>query len=58
MKTPIDVIYLNKNNEIIKIDPEVPTGICCKKSKAAKVFLNYQVAMQQNWDLIARTDWR
>ena len=39
MKTPIDVIYLNKNNEIIKIDSEVPTGICCKKVKGSKSVL-------------------
>ncbi len=39
IKPPIDVIYLNKNNEIIKIDPEVPTGICCKKVKGSKSVL-------------------
>lgn len=39
MKTSIDVIYLNKNNEIIKIDSNVPTGICCKKVKGSKSVL-------------------
>lgn len=33
MKTSIDVIYLDKSNEIVEIDYEVPTWKCCKKVK-------------------------
>lgn len=41
MKTPIDVVYLNKANEIVKIDREVPTGICCKKVKEAHCVIEF-----------------
>lgn len=33
MKTSIDVIYLDKSNEIVEIDYEVPIWKCCKKVK-------------------------
>lgn len=36
MKTPIDVIYLDRKNIIIKIEHEVPTWKCCKKVKGSK----------------------
>lgn len=35
MKTPIDVIYLDSRNEVVKIDYEVPTWKCCKKVKGS-----------------------
>lgn len=35
MKTPIDVVYLDSRNEIIKIDYEVPTWKCCKTVKGS-----------------------
>ena len=35
MKTPIDVVYLDSRNEIVKIDSEVPTWKCCKKVKGS-----------------------
>lgn len=31
MKTPIDVVYLNSKNSIVKIDYEVPVWKCCRK---------------------------
>ena len=41
MKSPIDVVYLNKNNEIIKIDCEVEVGKCCKKVKGAVCVIEF-----------------
>ena len=35
MKTPIDVVYLDCRNEIVKIDYEVPTWKCCRKVKGS-----------------------
>ena len=31
MKTPIDVVYLDNKNKIVKIDYEVPVWKCCRK---------------------------
>ena len=39
MKTPIDAVYLSKDNVVIKIDCSVPTGICCKKVKGSRSVL-------------------
>lgn len=39
MKTPIDVVYLDNRNEIVKIDCDVPTGVCCKKVKESVAVL-------------------
>lgn len=36
MKTPIDVVYLDSKNKIIKIEHEVPIWKCCKKVRGSK----------------------
>lgn len=36
MKTPIDVVYLDSKNKIVKIDCEVPTWKCCRKVNGSK----------------------
>lgn len=33
MKTPIDVVYLDRRDKIVKIDYEVPIWKCCKRVK-------------------------
>ena len=54
MKTPIDVVYLDNGNKIVKIDCDVPTGVCCKKVKESVAVLELpcgsvqQIGLKQN----------
>lgn len=41
MKTPIDVVYLNKEFRIVHIDESVPKGKCCKNIKGANSVVEF-----------------
>ena len=44
MAYPIDVVYLSKDYEVVKIDPAVPRNKICKTVKAAKMTLELPAA--------------
>jgi hypothetical protein len=43
MKCAIDVIYLDRDNRIIKIEEAIPPGKCCKLVKGSKSLVEFPI---------------
>lgn len=39
MSSPIDAVYVDRNNTVVKVDAAVPTGVACPAVKGARAVL-------------------
>lgn len=56
MKFPIDVVYMNKKNEVIAIEEDVQPGLFCKRVKRAHTVIELPSGAVRNYNITKGDD--